>query len=71
MKVDGGVYFQELSINFSFRLPDYYNFFQTEVVTIKVAVDLLLQSAAFFKELTMNVLFDETSMGASPQRNRR
>lgn len=39
-KIDGGVCSRELSINISFRLPDYCRVFQTEVDAVKVVVDL-------------------------------
>lgn len=50
-KVGGGVYCQKLSINFSFRLPDYCSVFRAEVAAIKVALDLLLLSAASFRKV--------------------
>lgn len=62
-KACGGVYCRKLSINFSFRLPDYCSVFQAEVAAIKVAVDLLLHSVASFREV--NIHSDSTTTKAA------
>lgn len=49
-KMEGEVFCRELSINSSFRLPDHCSVLQAEVAAIKLAVDVLLRSAASFKE---------------------
>lgn len=46
-------FFTELSINFSFRLPEYCSVFQIEVGAIREAVDLLLRWAASLREVTI------------------
>ena len=44
-----GVFYRELSINSTFRLPGHCSIFQAEVAVVKVAVDVLFRSSGMSK----------------------
>lgn len=48
------VFCRELSLNTLFRLPYHCSVFQSEVTAIKVAVDVLLPSAASFRKVCIH-----------------
>ena len=48
------VFCKKLSVNLSFRLPDDCSVFQAEVAVIRWAEDVLLRSAASFREMSIH-----------------